>query len=59
MNACFFFLRLEEDAFTEPTQTYYTLEIKAIKFKRDSLVKVTHQVTFFVAQSKNNIEPVT
>ena len=36
--------RLEEDAFTEPTQTYYTLEIKAIKFKRDSLIKVTHQV---------------
>ena len=38
------FFRLEDEAFTEPTQTYYTLEIKSIKFKRDSLVKVTHQV---------------
>ena len=36
--------RLEDDAFTEPTQTYYSLEIKAVKFKRDSLIKVTHQV---------------
>ena len=38
------YLRLEEDAFNEPTQTYYTFEIKAVKLKKDSLVKVTHQV---------------
>jgi hypothetical protein len=40
------FFRLEDDAFNEPAQTYYTLEIKAIKLKRDSLIKVTHQVIF-------------
>ncbi len=39
-----YIMKLEEEAFTEPTQTYYTLEIKAVKLKRDSLIKVTHQV---------------
>lgn len=43
-NWIFSLKRLEEDAFNEPTQTYYTLEIKSVKFKRDSLIKVTHQV---------------
>jgi hypothetical protein len=46
-NSDFIFkFRLEEDAFSEPTQTYYTLEIKSIKLKRDSLIKVTHQYLF-------------
>ena len=49
--------RLEEDAFTEPTQTYYNQEIKAIKFKRDALIKVTHEVIYKYCQKlKNNLE---
>jgi hypothetical protein len=47
--------RLEEEAFTEPTQTYYTLEIKAIKFKRDSLIKVTHQVLYCYNRHSNKM----
>jgi hypothetical protein len=38
--------KLEGDAFSEPTQLYYTLEIKSVKAKRDALVKVTHQFLF-------------
>lgn len=38
--------KLEGDAFSEPTQLYYTLEIKSVKAKRDTLVKVTHQFLF-------------
>ncbi|CAF0724301.1 unnamed protein product [Brachionus calyciflorus] len=41
-----YIMKLEEEAFNEPTQTYYNLEIKAVKFKRDSLIKVTHQYLF-------------
>lgn len=37
---------MEEEPFTELTQTYYNLEIKSIKFKKDSLNKITHQVGF-------------
>jgi len=46
-----YIIKLEDDAFTEPTQTYYTLEIKAIKFKRDTLVKMTHQVIKDITKS--------
>jgi hypothetical protein len=42
-----YIIKLEEDAFAEPTLTYFTLEIKAVKLKRDALIKVTQQVISF------------